>query len=51
MNRYDLVFVGHESTYEIDAPEGSARALPGGAASFGAFAARWSKKNIAVIRL
>ena len=49
MNRYDLVFVGHESTYEVDAPEGSARGLPGGAASFGALAARWSKKKIAVI--
>jgi hypothetical protein len=49
MNCYDLVFVGHESTYEVDAPEGSARGLPGGAASFGALAARWSKKKIAVI--
>lgn len=49
MNRYDLVFVGHESTYEVHAPEGSARGLPGGAASFGALAARWSKKKIAVI--
>jgi len=49
MNRYDLVFVGHESTYEVDAPEGSARDLPGGAASFGALAARWSKKKIALI--
>lgn len=49
MNRYDLVFVGHESTYEVDAPEGSAQDLPGGAASFGALAARWSKKKIALI--
>jgi sugar/nucleoside kinase (ribokinase family) len=49
MNRYDLVFMGHETTYEIDAPEGSGRGLPGGAASFGAFAARCSKKKIAVV--
>jgi sugar/nucleoside kinase (ribokinase family) len=49
MNRYDLVFVGHESTYEVDAPEGTAQDLPGGAASFGALAARWSKKKIALI--
>jgi sugar/nucleoside kinase (ribokinase family) len=49
MNRYDLVFMGHESIYEVDAPEGSARGLPGGASSFGALAACWSKRKIAVI--
>lgn len=49
MNRYDLVSAGHESIYEIDGPEGSARGLQGGAASFGALAAQWSKKKIAVV--
>jgi len=49
MNRYDLIFMGHESIYEVDALEGSARGLPGGASSFGALAACWSKKKIAVI--
>lgn len=49
MNHYDLVFVGHESIYEIDGPEGGARGLQGGAASFGALAAVWSKNKIAVI--
>ncbi len=49
MNRYDLVFIGHVTIDEIDAPEGSARGVPGGAPFFGAFAAGWSKKKIAVI--
>jgi sugar/nucleoside kinase (ribokinase family) len=49
MNHYDLVFVGHESIYEFEGPEGAGRGLQGGAASFGALAALWSKKKIAVI--
>lgn len=49
MVRYDLVFMGHESIYEVDAPEGPALGLTGGASSFGALAACWSKKKIAVI--
>jgi sugar/nucleoside kinase (ribokinase family) len=49
MNRYDLVFMGHVTIDEIDAPEGSARGVPGGAPFFGAFAACWSKKKIAVV--
>ena len=49
MNRYDLVFMGHVTIDEIDAAEGAARGVPGGAPFFGAFAASWSKKKIAVI--
>jgi sugar/nucleoside kinase (ribokinase family) len=49
MNRYDLVFMGHVTIDEICAAEGSARGVPGGAPFFGAFAACWSKKKIAVV--
>jgi hypothetical protein len=49
MNRYDLVFMGHVTIDEIDAAEGSARGVPGGAPFFGAFAACGSKKKIALI--
>jgi len=49
MIRYDLVFMGHVTIDEIEAPEGSARGVPGGAPFFGAFAASWSKKKIAVV--
>jgi sugar/nucleoside kinase (ribokinase family) len=49
MNCYDLVFMGHVTIDEIDAPEGSARGVPGGAPFFGALAACWSKKKIAVV--
>jgi hypothetical protein len=49
MNRYDLVFMGHVTIDEIEAAEGSARGVPGGAPFFGAFAACCSKKRIAVI--
>ena len=49
MNRYDLVFVGHITIDEIEAKEGSARAVPGGAPLFGALAASRSNKRIAVV--
>ena len=49
MNRYDLVFLGHVTIDEIEAKEGSARAVPGGAPYFGAFAAAQSNKRIAVV--
>jgi sugar/nucleoside kinase (ribokinase family) len=49
MNRYDLVFIGHVTIDEIDAKEGSAHGVPGGAPFFGALAACWSKKRIAVV--
>jgi sugar/nucleoside kinase (ribokinase family) len=49
MNRYDLIFTGHVTIDEIDATEGSARGVPGGAPFFGAFAACWSNRRIAVI--
>jgi sugar/nucleoside kinase (ribokinase family) len=49
MNRYDLVFMGHVTIDEIEAKEGSARGVPGGAPYFGAFAACWSRKRIAVV--
>ena len=49
MNRYDLVFMGHVTIDEIEAKEGSARGVPGGAPYFGAFAACWSKRRIAVV--
>jgi sugar/nucleoside kinase (ribokinase family) len=49
MNRYDLVFMGHVTIDEIDAAEGSARGVTGGAPFFGAFAACRSKKKIAVV--
>jgi sugar/nucleoside kinase (ribokinase family) len=49
MSRYDLVFMGHVTIDEIDAAEGSARGVPGGAPFYGAFAACWSKKKIAVV--
>lgn len=49
MNRYDLVFMGHVTVDEIEALEGSTRGVPGGAPFFGAFAACWSKKRIAVV--
>jgi len=49
MNRYDLVFIGHVTIDEIEAKEGSAQGVPGGAPYFGAFAACWSEKRIAVV--
>jgi len=49
MNRYDLVFMGHVTIDEIEATQGSARGVPGGAPYFGAFAACWSKRRIAVV--
>ena len=49
MNRYDLVFMGHVTIDEIEAKEGSAHGVPGGAPYFGAFAASRSKKRIAVV--
>jgi sugar/nucleoside kinase (ribokinase family) len=49
MNRYDIVFTGHVTLDQIEAPEGSARGVPGGAPYFGAYAACWAKKKIAVI--
>jgi sugar/nucleoside kinase (ribokinase family) len=49
MNSYDLVFVGHITIDEIEAKEGSARGVPGGAPLFGAFAASRSHKRIAVV--
>jgi sugar/nucleoside kinase (ribokinase family) len=49
MNCYDLVFMGHVTIDEIEAKEGSAHGVPGGAPYFGAFAACRSKKKIAVV--
>jgi sugar/nucleoside kinase (ribokinase family) len=49
MKSYDLVFIGHVTIDEIDAKEGSAVGVPGGAPYFGTFAACWSKKRIAVV--
>jgi sugar/nucleoside kinase (ribokinase family) len=49
MDSYDLVFVGHITIDEIEAKEGSARGVPGGAPLFGAFAASRSHKRIAVV--
>jgi sugar/nucleoside kinase (ribokinase family) len=49
MSRYDIVFIGHVTIDQIDAPEGSALGVPGGAPLFGAFAACWAKKRIAVV--
>lgn len=49
MNRYDLVFIGHVTIDEIEAKEGSAHGVPGGAPYFGAFAASRSNKRIAVV--
>ena len=49
MNRYDIVFMGHVTVDKIEVLEGSARGVPGGAPFFGAFAACWAKKRIAVV--
>ena len=49
MHRHDLVFIGHVTIDEIEAKEGSAHGVPGGAPYFGTFAACWSKKRIAVV--
>jgi sugar/nucleoside kinase (ribokinase family) len=49
MNRYDIVFVGHVTVDEIEAPEGSARGIPGGAPLFGACAATGANKRVAVV--
>ena len=38
MKRYDLVFIGHVTVDEIEAPERSAHGVPGGALFFGTFA-------------
>ena len=49
MTQYDIVFIGHITIDEIDAAEGSARGVTGGAPLFGAFAAGCLNKKIAVI--
>ena len=49
MTRYDIVFIGHITIDEIDAVDGSAHDVTGGAPFYGAFAAAWSNKKIAVI--
>jgi hypothetical protein len=49
MNHYDLAFMGHVTIDEIEEKEGSARGVPGGAPFFGALAACWSKRRIAVV--
>ncbi|HOW56219.1 MAG TPA: PfkB family carbohydrate kinase [Syntrophorhabdaceae bacterium] len=49
MNSYDLLFIGHITIDEIEADEGSARGVPGGAPFFGALAAACSRKRIAVV--
>jgi len=49
MKRYDIVFIGHVTIDEIDASEGSARDVTGGAPFFGALAAAGAKRKIAVI--
>lgn len=46
---YDLVFIGHVTIDEIEAAEGSALGVPGGAPFFGAFAAAETTKKIAVM--
>jgi len=49
MKKYDVVFIGHVTIDEIDAAEGAAQGVPGGAPFFGAFAAAGAAKKIAVI--
>ncbi|HBA53965.1 carbohydrate kinase family protein [Syntrophorhabdus aromaticivorans] len=49
MSSYDLLFVGHVTIDEIEAKEGSAGGVPGGAPLFGALAASRSGKRIAVV--
>ena len=49
MKSYDILFVGHVTIDEIEAEEGAARGVPGGAPFFGAFAAACTGKKIAVI--
>ena len=49
MNRYDIAFVGHVTIDEIDAAEGSAKNVTGGAPFFGAFAAAGAERKIVVI--
>ena len=49
MHSYDLVFIGHVTIDEIEADEGSASSVPGGAPFFGALAASCTKKMIAVV--
>jgi sugar/nucleoside kinase (ribokinase family) len=49
MYNYDFVFIGHITIDDIEAEEGSARGVPGGAPLFGAFAASCSRKRIAVV--
>jgi sugar/nucleoside kinase (ribokinase family) len=49
MTGYDLLFVGHVTIDEIEAKEGSARSVPGGAPFFGAIAASRCGKKIAVV--
>jgi xanthine/CO dehydrogenase XdhC/CoxF family maturation factor len=49
MKKYDIAFIGHVTIDEIDATEGSANGVPGGAPFFGAFAAAGAAKKIAVI--
>jgi hypothetical protein len=43
MNRYDLVFMGHVTIDEIEAKEGSAHGVPGGAPYFGAI---WGNQSV-----
>ena len=49
MKSYDLVFAGHITFDDIEAPGTATRDVPGGAPLFGAAAAAPSKKRIAVI--
>jgi sugar/nucleoside kinase (ribokinase family) len=49
VKKYDIVFIGHVTIDDIDATEGFARGVTGGAPFFGALAAAGSMKTIAVI--
>ncbi len=49
MKHYDLILIGHVTIDHIEAPDADARGIPGGAPFYGAFAACWSKKKIAII--
>lgn len=47
--RYDLVFIGHVAVDEVHPFEGTTHKSNGGAVQYGAMAASWSDKRIAVI--
>ncbi len=49
MNSFDIVFIGHVTIDEIEAGEGAACGVPGGAPFFGAHAASCTGKKIAVV--